>query len=127
MPSSTNIYRCPKCGTINSSSTENTKSNKYNGNEIKGLVKSDPYDKKINKCCYMSQNSSKSVHVLNQMSPSFSSYGRSKKRAVLCGVTYRKKRYRLKGTINDVANMRELLVKVFEFPPAFIIELTGIF
>ncbi|KAJ7968219.1 Metacaspase-1 [Quillaja saponaria] len=38
------------------------------------------------------------------------------KRALLCGVTYRKKKLRLKGPSNDVKNMKELLVKRFHFP-----------
>ncbi|MCI67525.1 metacaspase-1, partial [Trifolium medium] len=31
------------------------------------------------------------------------------KRAVLCGVSYSRRRYRLKGTVNDVVNMNSLL------------------
>ncbi|KAJ7968226.1 Metacaspase-1 [Quillaja saponaria] len=57
----------------------------------------------------------------NQMPSDISSYSSSQekhinKRALLCGVTYRKKKLRLKGTINDVKNMKELLVKRFHFP-----------
>lgn len=48
------------------------------------------------------------------------------KRAVLCGVTYGKRKFRLKGTINDVVNMKELLVKFFNFPIECIRVLTGI-
>ncbi|KAI9121611.1 hypothetical protein K1719_008644 [Acacia pycnantha] len=35
-----------------------------------------------------------------------------------------KKRYRIKGSVNDVANMRELLVKIFDFPTEGVHELT---
>ncbi|KAK7246745.1 hypothetical protein RIF29_41615 [Crotalaria pallida] len=38
------------------------------------------------------------------------------KLAVLCGVTYGKRKFSLEGTINDVLNMKELLVKNFKFP-----------
>ncbi|KAE9599337.1 putative Caspase-like domain-containing protein [Lupinus albus] len=41
---------------------------------------------------------------------------RCNKRAVLCGVTYGKRKFRLKGTVNDVIDMKELLVKNFKFP-----------
>lgn len=41
---------------------------------------------------------------------------RYNKRAVLCGVSYTKRKFRLKGTINDISNMKELLVKNFKFP-----------
>jgi metacaspase-1 len=48
------------------------------------------------------------------------------KRAVLCGVTYSRRRYMLKGTVNDVANMKKLLVNNFAFPIESIRILTGI-
>ncbi|GMI74667.1 hypothetical protein HRI_001136000 [Hibiscus trionum] len=49
-------------------------------------------------------------------SPS-NSTARSNKRAVLCGITYNNwKQYRLKGTTNDVKNMRELLITKFGYP-----------
>ncbi|KAK1418279.1 hypothetical protein QVD17_27422 [Tagetes erecta] len=38
------------------------------------------------------------------------------KRAVLCGVTYNKQKYKLKGTSYDVICMRELLISRFGFP-----------
>ncbi|KAL8239541.1 hypothetical protein R6Q59_016108 [Mikania micrantha] len=38
------------------------------------------------------------------------------KRALLCGVTYEKHKYKLKGTTYDVINMRELLISRFQFP-----------
>ncbi|KAG8473440.1 hypothetical protein CXB51_035614 [Gossypium anomalum] len=37
------------------------------------------------------------------------------KRAVLCGVSYKKWKYKLKGTINDVFNMRDLLIQYYEY------------
>ncbi|XP_011087897.1 metacaspase-1 [Sesamum indicum] len=37
------------------------------------------------------------------------------KRALLCGVTYKKQKYELRGTAQDVKNMRDLLVKRFGF------------
>ncbi|KAK4271263.1 hypothetical protein QN277_019979 [Acacia crassicarpa] len=130
VPPTTTTYRCPRCQAITASSSRNVQSNKDRGNEM-GLVKSSFPTKNIIKSDHISQNASKSEYVLNR-SPrsfslvcSFSPSGRSNKRAVLCGVTYRKKRYRLKGPVNDVANMRELLVKVFDFPTECIHELTG--
>lgn len=38
------------------------------------------------------------------------------KRAVICGVTYGKRKFKLEGTINDVSNMKSLLVEIFKFP-----------
>ncbi|PPS07506.1 hypothetical protein GOBAR_AA13157 [Gossypium barbadense] len=50
---------------------------------------------------------------------------RSSKRAVLCGITYNnRKQYRLKGTTNDVRNMRDLLINNFGYPGHFIRVLT---
>lgn len=48
------------------------------------------------------------------------------KRALLCGVVYSKQKYRLKGTFNDVNNMRHMLVEHFKFPSSSIHILTGI-
>ncbi|XP_048424736.1 metacaspase-1 isoform X7 [Pyrus x bretschneideri] len=54
--------------------------------------------------------------------PSFSSEepvpsgSRPNKRALLCGVTYRQHKYKLKGTYNDVKNTENLLTKTFGFP-----------
>ncbi|KAK7368810.1 hypothetical protein VNO80_10840 [Phaseolus coccineus] len=48
-------------------------------------------------------------------SSAFPSTGRYNKRAVLCGVSYRRK-FRLRGIINDIRNMKELLIKNFDFP-----------
>ena len=48
------------------------------------------------------------------------------KRALLIGVTYKRK-YKLKGTINDVKSMRELLINNFGFKEENIRVLTGIF
>ncbi|KAH1120389.1 hypothetical protein J1N35_003549 [Gossypium stocksii] len=39
----------------------------------------------------------------------------AKKRAVLCGVSYKKWKYKLKGTINDVMNMKTLLTQTYGF------------
>ncbi|OMP09496.1 Peptidase C14, caspase catalytic [Corchorus olitorius] len=49
---------------------------------------------------------------------------RSFKRAVLCGITYNNWKYKLKGTINDVRNMRELLITRFGYPRECIRVLT---
>ncbi|KAM1794029.1 hypothetical protein ACFX11_034552 [Malus domestica] len=38
------------------------------------------------------------------------------KRALLCGVTYKQHKYKLKGTYNDVKNMENLLTMTFRFP-----------
>ncbi|XP_004301564.1 PREDICTED: metacaspase-1-like [Fragaria vesca subsp. vesca] len=64
---------------------------------------------------------------LSSPSPSSSSWSTStsttslikscgRKRAVLCGVTYKSRKYKLKGTQNDVNNMKDLLIKTFHFP-----------
>ncbi|XP_060667222.1 metacaspase-1-like [Ziziphus jujuba] len=46
------------------------------------------------------------------------------KRALLCGVAYNTRKYRLKGTVNDVINMKELLINQFHYPPEFIKVMT---
>lgn len=49
----------------------------------------------------------------------------SGKRALLCGVTYQKEKFKLRGTLQDVKNMRDLLVEQFSFEPASILILAG--
>ncbi|KAI8028594.1 Metacaspase-1, partial [Camellia lanceoleosa] len=46
------------------------------------------------------------------------------KRAVLCGVSYQKKKHKLKGTINDVNRMKSLLTDHFGFLETSICVLT---
>ena len=48
-----------------------------------------------------------------------------RKRAVICGVSYKKTRFELKGCINDANCMKYLLVNRFKFPESSIITLTG--
>ncbi|XP_017639949.1 metacaspase-1-like isoform X2 [Gossypium arboreum] len=48
----------------------------------------------------------------------------AKKRAVLCGVSYKKWKYKLKGTINDVMNMKTLLTQTYGFLERNILVLT---
>lgn len=48
-----------------------------------------------------------------------------KKRALLVGVSYTGTPHELKGTANDVAEMRRILVDKFGFPSGCILELTG--
>ncbi|XVE93146.1 hypothetical protein REPUB_Repub01dG0165100 [Reevesia pubescens] len=62
---------------------------------------------------------------LNHEPASGSNPIRSSKRAVLCGITYNNwKQYKLKGTVNDVRNMRDLLITRFGYPKECIRVLT---
>ena len=76
--------------------------------------------------------SSKKTESLNKMpspleiSRSPSGTGTARKRALLIGVTYKRK-HMLKGTINDVNSMREFLINNFGFKEENIRVLTGIF
>jgi hypothetical protein len=47
------------------------------------------------------------------------------KRALLVGVSYTGTKHELRGTVNDVKEMRSLLCDRFGFPSACILELTG--
>lgn len=47
------------------------------------------------------------------------------KRALLCCISYKKKKFELKGTIHDMKNMKELLLHQFHFPPDSILILAG--
>ncbi|XP_047250882.1 metacaspase-1 isoform X1 [Capsicum annuum] len=58
-------------------------------------------------------------HALRSDSPrlslSFTKTPPRGKRALLCGVTYKKEKFRLKGTLHDVHSMRDLLLRKFNF------------
>ncbi|KAK4846719.1 hypothetical protein QYF36_021234 [Acer negundo] len=47
-----------------------------------------------------------------------------KKRALLCGVSYKNSKYELKGTINDVNNMKDLFINYFGFSEDNLLILT---
>lgn len=47
------------------------------------------------------------------------------RRALLCGVSYKKQKYELKGTLQDVRNIRDLLVHGYNFPTESILILAG--
>lgn len=49
----------------------------------------------------------------------------SGKRALLCGVTYKKEKFRLRGTLHDVHSMKDLLVQKFNFSDDAILILAG--
>ena len=50
---------------------------------------------------------------------------RGKKKAVICGISYRNSRHELKGCINDAKCMRYLLINKFNFTADNILMLTG--
>lgn len=50
-----------------------------------------------------------------------------RKRAVICGISYRYSRHELKGCINDAKCMRYLLINKFKFPEESVLMLTGNF
>ena len=48
-----------------------------------------------------------------------------RKRAVICGISYKFSRHELKGCVNDAKCMKYLLVNKFNFPESSILMLTG--
>ncbi|PON99781.1 Zinc finger, LSD1-type domain containing protein [Trema orientale] len=54
--------------------------------------------------------------------PAPNAHGR--KKAVICGISYKYSRHELKGCINDAKCMRYLLINKFQFPPESILMLT---
>lgn len=79
-------------------------------------------------CQAVSNSTSRENNGANGASPSLSTtITTGNKRAVLCGVTYNKRQIKLRGTVNDVIKMKDLLVNIFQFPIQFIRVLTGIY
>lgn len=81
------------------------------------------HNKVPSKSSYTSLNSSNSVKPVR---PS-NTVGRiTRKRALLCAVSYYSNtKYKLKGTLNDVKNMKGLLMNHFDYPDDSIRVLTG--
>lgn len=48
-----------------------------------------------------------------------------RKKAVICGISYKYSRHELKGCINDAKCMKYLLINKFKFPESSILMLTG--
>ncbi|XP_057804002.1 metacaspase-3-like isoform X2 [Salvia miltiorrhiza] len=59
-----------------------------------------------------------------QRMPPPPSHGYGRKRAVLCGITYKGHRQSLRGSVNDVLSMKNLLIRSFQFPLSCILVLT---
>ena len=75
---------------------------------------------------FSSSNESTNVYSMNvKPSGTGSAETHPRKRALLCGVTYNKKKYMLKGTVNDVKSMREFLISQYGYPEECIRVLTG--
>ena len=63
----------------------------------------------------------------NHAPPGPPAHPHGRKRAVICGISYRHSRHELKGCLNDAKCMRYLLINKFRFPEDSILMLTGIF
>ncbi|XP_061364696.1 metacaspase-1-like [Gastrolobium bilobum] len=123
VPSRTTSYCCPVCHNVCYSTLQHGKSREEG--QICCPVKK--IGTKLFKLGHLN-SANKNGNLLSSSSPlvAFSSSlsCRYNKRAVLCGVSYNKRKLRLKGTINDIKNMRELLIKNFKFPNECIRVLT---
>ncbi|ESW20400.1 hypothetical protein PHAVU_006G205900 [Phaseolus vulgaris] len=103
-----NAYRCYKCGTVSTSSSSVSEQS----SKDRGSFKRDHLQNSYNR---------NTIGTLpRRLSPSssssFSFSTPTHKRAVLCGVSYGKRTFKLEGTINDVNNIKNLLIDKFKFP-----------
>ncbi|KAL2342095.1 hypothetical protein Fmac_010035 [Flemingia macrophylla] len=107
-PKSTTANRCYKCQSNSYSISGSDKSRK----ESRASAKMFKNDEQNN--AHKNGSLQKSLSPPAGSSSSFSTT--SYKRAVLCGVTYEKRVFKLEGTINDVNNIKRLLLDKFKFP-----------
>lgn len=135
-PTNTTMHRCYACKNISSSCSL------YHNVSSSNLGHDQKSREDCGICCPVKKigtkwfkhghldSGNKNGNSVSRSSPSMalpsSLPSRYNKRAVLCGVSYTKRKFRLKGTINDIGNMRELLIKNFKFPIECIRVLTGI-
>nr|KYP60565.1 Metacaspase-3 [Cajanus cajan] len=114
VPISTTAYRCYKCLCVSHSISGSEKSRKESRAKV---FKHDELN-----------SANKNGALQKSLSPSpasSSSFSTPRyKRAVICGVTYGKRKFKLKGTINDVKNIKSLLLDKFKFPNECIRVLT---
>ncbi|CAJ1963475.1 unnamed protein product [Sphenostylis stenocarpa] len=114
-PTISNAPRCYKCEKAsNSPSLVSEQSTKQRGSFKRDHQQND----------YNNNTNGTSPRRLSPSSTSFSFSTPGHKRAVLCGVTYRKRTFKLEGTINDVNTMINLLRDKFKFPNECIRVLT---
>lgn len=71
-----------------------------------------------------SQRPKASFTILNAC-PRGISATRLGKRALICGVSYKRQKYKLKGTLTDVYNITQLLMNRYHYPERAIRILTG--
>lgn len=135
VPTKTTTYRCYICSGVNKlisgykQSRENSSAAKLvNQKQLDRASRIVPRENSLGaKLVNLKKLDHASSIGSGYSSSSFSSTIIGNKRAVLCGVSYsRRSRYRLEGTINDVVNMKSLLVDNFAFPTQSIHVLTGI-
>ncbi|XP_022726280.1 metacaspase-1-like [Durio zibethinus] len=121
---------CPYCHMINPNRTFTNQSSSLEHGRISypfidNIMKEKQKLKKILRCSRQKPAASGSSSTKYPKLCAFDYSGPwPKKRAVLCGVSYKKWKYRLKGTINDVFNMKQLLIQNYEFKEENILVLT---
>ncbi|XP_060676152.1 metacaspase-1 isoform X2 [Ziziphus jujuba] len=115
--------RCSQCNKINYMTPKIQQPSANNNNDQYQC----PFFRAFaSKCCKDKKLKSPYPGSLNNIhSSSDTTSRRSNKRALLCGVTYNTRKYKLKGTVNDVINMKELLINQFHYPPESIKVMTG--
>ncbi|XP_060676151.1 metacaspase-1 isoform X1 [Ziziphus jujuba] len=114
--------RCSQCNKINYMTPKIQQPSANNNNDQYQC----PFFRAFaSKCCKDKKLKSPYPGSLNNIhSSSDTTSRRSNKRALLCGVTYNTRKYKLKGTVNDVINMKELLINQFHYPPESIKVMT---
>ncbi|XP_031281838.1 metacaspase-1-like isoform X2 [Pistacia vera] len=119
---------CPGCNLEIKVERSNIFDNSSTANEAYGQVKGFCPTKSLQYMNFMrkrTETSPKRTSLNSKPSPlQRSPPTRPKKRAVLCGVSYKETKYKLKGTINDVKNMRDLLITKFGYQSEGILVLT---
>lgn len=104
VPYETQIFKCGECGAI-----------------VQFPKKDNDHWLKVHASVYRPGH--RLQNVVETAAPGLRS---TRKRAVLCGVTYKNSIYHLKGSVNDVKCMQYLLATKFRFPKDSILILTGI-
>lgn len=129
LPASAQYIRCFGCKTVYSLTTTTTTSSdavSYKGSQEWTLDLSKKKTEAKFLCGSLRQKlpfSNKQHSITLPRAISFNDEPRRGRRALVCGVSYKKQKHELKGSALDVRNMSELLLRDFRFPAESVLVL----
>eukprot|EP01018_Ginkgo_biloba_P007538 Gb_39847 [translate_table: standard] len=115
LPEGAKSIRCAICGAV-------TAIAKNDGSSSSGATMASNFGDFVNSIFSIGKHARRpNPHKYSPLPPATN----GSKRAVLCGICYRGRKYKLEGCINDIKCIKYLLITRFRFPEASIVVLSG--